>query len=95
MSEVTKRDNNMVPVMIGTDGVGGVKQLRADPASKRLLIDITIVSDVAPPSFPVTAKRDNNGEPVGMAVTDNAAKTPRPLLIDSRNGYLFCDILVE
>jgi hypothetical protein len=95
MSEEAKRDNSGVPVGLGSDGVGGTKQLRVDPATNRLLIDIAVLPDVDPPTFPITAPRDNSNNPVGMAVTDNAAKTPRPLLIDSRNGYLFCDIIIE
>ena len=95
MSEEARKDNSGVPVGLGTDGVGGTKQLRVDPATSRLLIDITIVADTTPPTFPIVAKRDNNQIPVGMAVTDDANQTPRPLLIDSRNGYLFCDIIVE
>ena len=95
MTEIARRDQNYVPVGLGVDGTGGTKQLRVDPITNRLLIDITLVSDVAPPAFPVNAPRDSNHMPVAMAVTDNAAKTPRPLLIDSRNGYIFCDIEVE
>lgn len=94
MSEEAKRDNNSVPVGLGTDGTG-TKQLRVDPVTHRLLIDIALVSDVAPPSFPDTLPRDNSSVPVAGAVTDDVNETPRPLLIDSRNGYLFCDIEVE
>ena len=94
MSEEARRDNSGVPVGLGSDGTT-TKQLRVDPATSRLLIDVTVVSDVAPPSFPTTMPRDRNAVPVAGAVTDNAAKTPRPLLIDSRNGLLFVDFFAE
>lgn len=94
MSEEARRDNSGVPVGLGSDGTT-TKQLRVDSATNRLLIAIDIVSDVAAPSFPITAPRDNSQNPVSMAVTDDANETPRPLIIDSRNGYLFVDVLVE
>lgn len=93
--EVIKRDNNSVPVAAGIDTNGDIKMLRVDPVTHRLLIDIDFVSEVSAPTFPTALPRDNNAVPVSGAVTDDSNQTPRPLIIDSRNGYLFCDVYVE
>jgi hypothetical protein len=86
------RDSNRVPVALGVDGSGNTLPLRVDPATGRLLIEIVGVTSVSPPTLPTTLPRDSNRVHVAGAMSGTDVS---PLLIDTRNGTLWVDILVE
>lgn len=65
--------------------------LRVDPTTGRLLIAIYVVSDST--SILNSSKIDVNNENVALAVDDNG--DIRPFQVDSRNNYLYCDIVEE
>lgn len=86
------RDSNHVPVALGVDGSGNTLPLRVDPATGRLLIEIVGVTSVSPPTLPATLPRDANHVTVAGAMSGSSVA---PILIDSRNGTLWVDLLVE
>lgn len=91
MSTNAKHDENAVHTALAVDTNGVVEALRCDPSTSRLLIDVTIVSSTVPATLPAQAKHDENCIPSAMGVTDDAAATITPLIVDSRNNYLFVD----
>jgi len=65
--------------------------LKVDPLTGRLMVDINLVASLpayTDPAIPV----DDNREPAGIAVTDDANRTPKPLLCDA-NGLLIVDLI--
>ena len=89
-----QRDDNRMAVALGWDETNlTTLPLRVDPVTKRLLLDITAVTTTTPPTL--SEQRDDNRMPTGIAVTDNAARTISPLIVDNRNGLLWLDVLVE
>jgi hypothetical protein len=85
------KDENSQSITKISDTNGNVENLKVDPITNRLLIEIEIVSE---PISPVlnSAKIDENSENVALA-TDGTNIIP--LHIDNRNGYLFVDLLEE
>lgn len=67
-----------------------VLPLRCDPATSRLLIDISIIASSSPPAAHPTV--DANTRAVASAVTDDAAATIEPLRCVAATGYLLVDI---
>ena len=88
-----KIDDNREPTGLVVDTDGNPANLKVDPTTGRLLIEITAVGDEARTLN--TNKIDENSEPTSMAVTDDANTTPTPLHIDNELGYLFIDLLEE
>ena len=88
-----KIDDNRQKVGSAIDTNNIVQSLRTDPVTGRLEIEIYISSDTVPGT--VTRKRDGNYVPVNAAVGDDATAAIIPLIIDTSNGYLFVDVLVE
>jgi len=91
------RDENYVASALGVSDADSVTTLplRVDPVTNRLLIDLSVNTNTAPPTLPTNAERDDNFVPVGLGVTDDSNLTPTPILIDSRTGYLWADVIVE
>jgi len=87
-----KRDQNRRTVGLASDGTT-TQPIKVDPSNQRLIAGIESVA-----SFPATSspaiRRDANRVPGVLVVTDNAARTPSPLLTDS-SGNIICDIVVE
>ena len=94
---IAKRDENLVTSFLAVSDDDGVTPVDVgiDPVTNRLLIEITPVSDSSPATLPTVAPRDGNNVPVHLLVTDDASETITPFLIDSRNGLLYVDVLVE
>lgn len=92
-----KRDENRVTVGGGVtdDSNKTVEPLRTDPVTGRLLIEIYGVTSTTPSTLKTVAYKDGNYANTGIAVTDDANSTVTPLIIDSRNNYLFVDLLIE
>ena len=88
MAKDQNRQNNALAV----DTDGNIADLKVDPATGRLLLAITAVSE---PSSPVlnTSKIDQNHQNVALAVDDS--DNIIPLHSDNRNGLLFVDVLME
>lgn len=86
-----KTADNREKTALAVDDNGVIKPLLVDPTTGRLLINITVVTDTTPVLRDIT-KPDENHHRASMAYdgTDE-----RPLLIDNRNGLLFCDCLCE
>ena len=91
-----KRDQNRVTVGMGVtdDADKTPSQLLVDPSTERLLIDITVVA-TSTPVLGTVASHDADYTTTKLGVYDDSTKTVSTLLIDSRNGYLYCDVLVE
>lgn len=87
-----KRDENRITSGLAFDGTT-TQPLKVDPVTGRLLIAIDIVSSTSPANSRTLAKHDDNCEPTALVVDDNGDY--KNLLVDSRNGSLWCDILVE
>lgn len=88
------RDQNDCPAALVWDSSNSTTApIKVDPSTGRLLIDITIVSSTTPVLNGV--KRDDNFVTTCAGTADNAGASVMPLLIDSRNGYLWMDIVVE
>ncbi len=85
-----KIDNNRNAAAIVVDTNGNPANLLVDPVTGRLLIDVSIVSATTPVLN--NAKIDDNRRPNGLA---SDGTNPRPLLIDNRNGFLWCDLTIE
>jgi len=92
-----QRDENRIPVGLAVSDTDGetTLPLYLDSATNRLLIEIEVVTDNVGTLPAQPAIRDQNNVPVSLAVTDDANETPTPLLIDSRNGFLYLDVLIE
>src|SRR3990167_10768515 len=93
-----KKDDNRVPtaLAVGDDASADTEPLRVVTASGRLPLDITgVVTNGITGTWPTRDPRDDNRIPIVMAVTDDASEDITPLRIDSRNGLLFVDLLVE
>lgn len=86
------RDKNHVPMGIGIsdDTNNFTVPFRVDPATNELLVTIYPVTSTVPITGDL--QRDENTIPMTAGVTDDANLTFSPLIIDSRNGYLFCDV---
>lgn len=87
-------DENREYKALVVDENGDIASLLVDPSTGRLLIDIEIVTSSGTEVLN-NPDIDENHEYVALAVTDDANLTPTPLHVDSRNGYLYCDILEE
>lgn len=92
-----KRDDNRVTTLLALDDLSPefVELWNVDPITDRLLIDITLVPDQAPPTLPATFPRDDNYVTVMGLETDDANKIPTPLLIHHQTGLPFIDLLQE
>lgn len=88
MSGIIKRDSNEVTVMGGLNELNAVQSLRVDPATDRLLIEITNVTSTVPSS--ITSKIDENHIRVACGLNDTSQV--KPFLIDNRNNLLWVDI---
>jgi len=87
-------DNHDYVAMAAEDNIGLLPvPLLVDPVTGRLLIVIYPTTDTVPVLN--TTKVDENHEPSSKAVTDNVATDIRTLLIDSQNGFLWCDVFIE
>ena len=62
-----------------------------DHVTDRIMVDIAIVESLPAPASPRTLI-DDNYQPVAIAVTDDANKTPKPILCDA-NGLLIVDLV--
>lgn len=91
---ILKRDENSEVVVGGVDTDGAIKPLLVDPVTGRLLIDIEVVSE---PISPILNKNkiDENRESTSQGVGDDSTADEIPFHIDSRNGNLFLDVIVE
>ena len=86
-------DENSVKTLLGYNPTTGLSEpLQVATASGRLLLDITVVSSTTPGT--IQEIRDENYVP-GMIGVEDDDGTITPLIIDSRNGYLFVDVLQE
>jgi len=86
------RDQNYIPTTLAWDGTT-TSPLEVDTSTGRLLVEIIAVSASTPSG--VVRVNDENRVAVALAVTDDVAATVSPLIVDSRNGYLFVDLLIE
>lgn len=86
MSQADK-DNNRVPAKIGLLNTNGttIKKLYADPTTH--ILDTNDGSSGSD-NGGSDAARDENGEPVMLAVSDSDGQTPVALYIDSNNCLL-------
>ncbi len=85
-----KKDNNGIPVILGTSNVDGETPtpVKADPTTHSLEVDDdTTGSDLSDD----IASRDNNGVTVMMAVSETDGVTPTALYTDPTNGKLLID----
>ena len=87
---MSKVDENREYLSLASDGSSAVP-IRVDPVTGRLLIEIYYLPEVARTLN--RTKIDENSEDVSKAINDDGDIVP--LLIDSRNGYLLVDLLVE
>lgn len=88
------RDENRVTTLLGYNSTTGLAQaLQAATASGRLLIDINVVSDSSPVS--ISGIRDENHIAGMLCVEDDLTGAVFPLIADSRNGYLYIDLIEE
>lgn len=69
------------------DGSSNTAHLKVDSVSGALLVEIHSV-DSSTPVLNETAFDENN---TSVSFASNGTKA-MPLLIDNRNGYLFCDV---
>ena len=86
-----KIDNNRTKTAIIVDTNGNIADLVVDPVTGRLLIEITVVA-TSTPALLKNAKIDENRE---KTVLGYDGTNPQSLIIDNRNGLLYCDVLVE
>lgn len=86
-----KIDNNREKTAIAVDTDGNIANLKVDATTGRLLIEINTATNTVPVQRTVT-KPDENYHRVSM-VYDGT--TTKPLLINSDDGYLWCDVLIE
>lgn len=89
------RDGNFVPVALGMSSSDSSTTLpfTVDSLTSRLLIDITATTSVVGTLPSAPADRDQNFVAVGMGVSADDGVTPIPLLMDSRNGLIYCDVI--
>ena len=87
---MSKVDENREYLSLASDGSAAVP-IRVDPATGRLLVAIYSLAEAARTLN--RSKVDENSEDVSKAINDDGDIVP--LLIDSRNGYLLVDLLVE
>lgn len=89
-----QRDANFVTVGMGVSSVDGVTPLPllVDALTGRLLVQIDIVTDVVGVIPTAPAPHDANDVTAALAYDGT---NPQPLMIDHRNGDLYCDVLVE
>ena len=83
----TKKDDNLVPVMMGVLNTDGTTPTRiySDPSTHALIMsDGSTGSDLGND----TAARDNSGNPVLMAASNSDGSTPVSLYIDSSGNLL-------
>lgn len=90
-----KRDANHVPVMLGRGDNGETLPIAIDHVTGRILAIAYPVSNASPSSPKHRALRDDNHTPVVLGETDDGNHTPTALAIDSGNGYIAVDIVVE
>ena len=84
------RESNSL--VVDTNAV--IKNLLVDATTGRLLVDIISTEDSGS-SVLNNPKIDENRENVSMGVTDDSNLKPTAFQIDSRNGYLYVDLLQE
>lgn len=88
-----KLDANNVYQAMGVSEADGetALPLLVSASTGRLLVEIVAVADTT--STQNDPKIDDNRISSGLVVDDNG--DVQPLLIDSRNGYLFADVNIE
>lgn len=86
-------DNNRVATALAVDTNNVTQPLRVDAATSRLLIVITPMVTTTPATLAL--KIDDNRVGTSEVVTDDANETVTPLIIDTRTGFLFVDVLEE
>lgn len=85
-----KRDNNQIPVILGTSSSDGTTPIpiKADPSTHALLVnDRATGSDLSGD----VALRDDNGVTTLLAVSETDGVTPVPIYADSSTGALLTD----
>lgn len=92
MNENSRLDENSRPTSTATLDAPSefVRRLRVNPSTNRLLVTIYAVDDDS--SELNDKKVDENSVETITAVTDDLNNDVRPLQVDSRNGYLYCDV---
>lgn len=95
---MSDRDANHITVIkaITDDAAQDVVELLIDPATDRVLIEITPVTEGGGTlATQGILKRDSNHITVVGGVTDNSDIDLYALLIDNRNGLLYLDVEIE
>lgn len=85
-----KKDNNGIPVILGTSSTDGETPVlvKADPTAHSIDVDDdTTGTDLSDD----IASRDNNGVTVLMAVSESDGVTPTAIYTDPSNGKLLID----
>jgi len=88
-------ENRAGSSLVTEDNAGSLtNSLLVDATTGRLLIACYKVTE---PSAPVknNINIDENRKNVAFGVTDDSSSVATPLAVDSRNGYLFVDLIVE
>lgn len=85
-------DNRERTALAVNDTTGLPERLLVDASTGRLLIAIQVVTEPSSPTLN-NSKIDGNYEHTALAV--DSSNNPVPLHIDSRNGFLFADVLME
>lgn len=80
-------DNNHYVVLGQVEGANTIQPLKVDPVTGLLLVKIYSVASTTPVLN--TTGYDENNTSIAFASDGASAK---PFLIDSRNGYLWCDV---
>ena len=89
MNARTDENHGKNALAVDTDGV--IKPLLVDPITGRLLIEINTALNTVPVQRTVT-KPDENHHRASMAYDGS---NPKPLLINSDDGFLWVDVLME
>lgn len=77
------------------DGTLNPQLLKVDHSTGRLLIEVHIVTDTTPNQLPMPRRTDGNSVATSSAEYDDGSGTISALLIDSRNGCLWVDLIEE
>ena len=77
---------------LGFDGLTFKQEITIQPVENRLLIEIIPVTDI-PNVIPNRGLFDQNYQESDLLVDENNVISP--LLIDSRNGGVYADVLIE
>lgn len=92
MAQASIDNNNVKTILAYNETTGLAEPIQVATASGRLLLDITVVTTSTPGTIP--GVRDQNFVP-GLLCVETDTDTISPFIIDSRNGLLYVDVLVE